>query len=100
MKNVLIVFIFSISAQAFASVPNKVTEAAEALTLSSVKTVITKVTNTEGNPCIPEGDSYDVELQVKQANYDREKRKKVYKWETVKVINVSTDGSVMEVCAE
>ncbi len=54
----------------------------------------------EGNPCLPEGKSYQIELQVKQASYDHEKNKIVYSWETVKTIGVDNDGNMMEVCAE
>jgi hypothetical protein len=75
-------------------------KAAKELQLSSVKTVTTKITNTDGNPCIPEGTSYNVDLKIKQASFNYETNKTVYKWETVKTINVSKDGSVMEVCAE
>lgn len=100
MKNLIIIMATVLSTQSFATTPKAVVSAAKELQLSSVKTVTTRITNTDGNPCIPEGTSYNVDLKVKQANYNRETNKTVYKWETVKTINVSKDGSVMEVCGE
>ena len=77
-----------------------VQKAASKLKANDTRTIIKQVENTDGNPCMPEGKSYQVELQVKQASYNHEKNKVVYSWETVKVIGVDMDGRVMEVCAE
>lgn len=102
MKKLIILAIISISANAFAApaVPAAVTKAANSLKAQSVRTVIKKVNNREGNPCMPEGISYIVELQVKQASFNRITNKVVYKWETAKTINVEKNGLTSEVCAE
>lgn len=99
MKKIILLGLI-INSQAFAKTPKSVVLAAETLKSSSVKAVITKVSNTDGNPCMPEEDSYMVDLQVKQANFNRETMKTEYEWETVKTINVSNKGKIMEVCAE
>lgn len=77
-----------------------VERAAAEMKESDTRTVIKDVENKDGNPCLPEGKSYQVELQVKQAAYDRLNNRVVYSWETVKTINVDKLGSVSEVCAE
>ncbi|MGZ3797530.1 MAG: class I SAM-dependent methyltransferase [Pseudobdellovibrionaceae bacterium] len=65
-----------------------------------VRTITKEVENVDGNPCMPEGKSYQVELQVKLAAFDHEKNKVIYSWETVKTIGVDKTGRVIEVCAE
>lgn len=102
MKKILILATLAISANVLAApaVPAAVTKAANSLKAQSVRTVIKKIINREGNPCLPEGTSYNVELQVKQASFNRETSKVVYKWETAKTINVEKSGLTMEVCAE
>jgi hypothetical protein len=66
-----------------------------------IRTVITEIENKEeNNPCLPDGKSYQIELQVKQATWDPEAEKVVYSWETVKTINSDKSGKIMEVCAE
>ncbi len=66
-----------------------------------VRTVVREVENTDGNPCMPEGKSFQVDLQVKTAiAFDRDKMETVYEWVTAKTIGVDVDGSVMEICAE
>ena len=82
------------------STPKVVSEAATKMKNSDVKTVITKVNNTEGNPCLSQGISYDVELKVKKAVWNGITSKVEYSWDTIKHINVSDRGEVMEVCAE
>lgn len=77
-----------------------VSNAAAKMKLNDTRTVTKKINNTEGDPCFPEGISYNIELQVKKASFDRLKSKVVYAWETVKSINVSPSGEVSEVCAE
>ncbi len=68
---------------------------------SDVRTVVREVENTDGNPCMPEGKSFQVDMQVKTAlAFDMEKMETVYEWVTVKTIGVDLDGSVMEICAE
>ncbi len=68
---------------------------------SDVRTVVRDVENTDGNPCMPEGKSFQVDLQVKMAlAFNPEKSQIVYEWVTVKTIGVDLDGSVMEICAE
>ncbi|WP_413574572.1 hypothetical protein ACLVWU_10115 [Bdellovibrio sp. HCB290] len=100
MKNItMTVVALFVSVNAFAG-NLAVEKVADKMKANDTRTIITEVENTDGNPCQPEGKSYLVELQVKQAAFDREKRKVVYSWETVKTIGVDNDGRVMEVCAE
>lgn len=73
---------------------------AAAMKANDTRTIIKEVENTDGNPCMPAGKSYEVDLQVKQASYDYMNNEVVYSWETVKTIGVSQSGRIMEVCAE
>lgn len=98
-KTIMATVALFVSVNAFASF-SAVDRAAAKLKTNDTRTIIKQVENTDGNPCMPEGKSYQVELQVKQASYDRIKNKVVYSWETVKTIGVNKSGSVMEVCAE
>ena len=98
-KNVLIIVALLTSASAFAS-NLAVDKTAAKMKANDTRTVITEVENKDGNPCMPEGKSYQVELQVKQASYNPETNKMVYSWETAKTIGVDKNGKVMEVCAE
>lgn len=83
------------------SASDAVEKTAEKMRTEDVKTVITEVENTDHNPCLPEGKSHQIDLQVKKASaYDLEKNEVVYVWESVKTINVSADGTIMEVCSE
>jgi hypothetical protein len=83
-----------------AGIPAVVQKAATKMQLDDVRTIITAVKNEDGNPCMPEGTSYSAELQVKQAEFNGEKSSVEYKWETVKTINISGKGEVMEACNE
>lgn len=96
---VLIAATLGVSLSAMAANP-KVQKAAASLKANDTRTVTKIIENTDGNPCLPEGKSYQVDLQVKQAAFNPDRSKVVYKWETVKTINVDKDGNVMEVCAE
>ncbi|WP_413287719.1 hypothetical protein [Bdellovibrio sp. HCB337] len=101
MKKYLIALTtLALSTQAFARIPSVVAKVAAAAKISDTRTVVKEIENTEGNPCLPEGKSYIVDIQVKQAAFDYENSKVVYEWETVKSINVEKNGRVMEVCAE
>ena len=100
MKMILFFAALSLSASSFAATPAAVTKAANEHKAQSVRTVIKKVNNREGNPCMPEGIYYIVELQVKQASYNPMTSKVIYKWETAKTIHVEKDGLTSEVCAE
>jgi hypothetical protein len=82
------------------SAPKVVSDEAAKIKEKDVKTVTTQVNNSDGNPCLPEGLSYNVELKVKKATWNGIKSKTVYHWETVKEINVSLQGEVMEACGE
>jgi hypothetical protein len=75
-------------------------ELAEKMKSTDVRTKVTEVENKDENPCMPEGKSLQIELQVRQAYFDREKSKIVYKWETVKTVGVDQSGQTSEVCAE
>ncbi len=77
-----------------------VKKAAAKIKASDTRTVVTEVENTKGSPCLPEGKSFQVDLQVKRASFDREQMTTVYKWETVKTVGVDKVGRVTEVCAE
>lgn len=57
---------------------------------NNIKTEIRMVENTEGNPCMPEGRSYQVDLLVNVETT----------WAVAKTIGVSLDGKVMDFCAE
>ncbi|WP_413581758.1 hypothetical protein [Bdellovibrio sp. HCB288] len=78
----------------------KVEDIAKKLKNEDTRTIIKVVENNHGSPCLPEGKSYIVELQVKYADYDRLNNKMIYTWRTAKSINVDLYGSVMEVCGE
>lgn len=96
MKSVVLALIFVTSSVGFAA-PKAVEDAANRMKASDVRTVITEVT--EDSACVAKG-SYNVDLQVKVAlGYSRGNRP-IYKWQSVKIINVEKDGSVMEVCME
>jgi hypothetical protein len=67
---------------------------------NDTRTVVKVVTNDDGNPCAPEGESYIVEVQVKEAMWDGINSKVIYRWNTVKTVGVDKQGGKMEVCAE
>ncbi len=98
-KAILIAMTSLVGTCAFAGT-SPVEKAAAKLKDKDTRTVTTEVENTDGNPCMPEGKSYQVDLQVKKAYFNAMQMRTVYSWETVKTINVSKDGRVMEVCAE
>ncbi|WP_142695467.1 hypothetical protein [Bdellovibrio sp. NC01] len=87
------------TSQAFAHT-KKVEAAAAKIKEESTRTIIKTIDNVEGNPCLPEGKSYLVELQVRQAAYDRIHNKIVYSWETAKTVNVDKSGAISEACGE
>ena len=88
-------------AQVAAKTPNAVAKAASEMQSKDVRTVVREVENTDGNPCMPEGKSYQVDLEVKMAQgYDHDKNEIIYSWDVVKTIGVDNEGRVMEVCAE
>ena len=97
MKSLFLITLF-VSLKVSASIPELILAKAEELKQTEIKSVITEVTNTDGNPCLPAGTSYNVDLMVKQAI--REDMDVVHKWETVKSVNVSKTGEVMEICFE
>jgi len=99
----MIVSLISLNTMAMASVTSKskvAQKAAAEMKAKDTRTIIRDVTNTDGNPCMPEGKSYQVDLQVKQASFNHETNDVDYTWETVKTIGVDKAGHVMEVCAE
>lgn len=107
-RTTMTIFMLIFSATAFAgnttvekAVLNfKVKKAALNLKVNDTRTIVKEVENTDGNPCMFEGKSHQIELQVKQVSYDRIKNEAIYSWETVKTIVVDKAGEVMEVCAE
>ncbi|WP_413574710.1 hypothetical protein ACLVWU_10815 [Bdellovibrio sp. HCB290] len=99
MKSIVtLAAVLTMTTSAFAA-GSKVEDIAKKLKNEDTRTVI-KVVESNGYPCLPEGKSYIVDLQVKQAAYDRLNNVMIYNWVTVKTIGVSLDGSVMEVCGE
>ncbi|MGE3974112.1 MAG: hypothetical protein AB7F59_06255 [Bdellovibrionales bacterium] len=90
-------FSFATSAQ---PTPNVVNRVAQNLKSQDTRTVIKAIENKEGSPCIPEGRSYQIDLQVKQATWNPLESKVIYNWVTVKTINSDPSGRVSEVCAE
>jgi hypothetical protein len=83
-----------------AEIPEIVKAQAALMQQQDVRTVIKAVQNTDGNPCMEEGESYEVTLQYRTRFWDPIKSKVRSKWETAKSVNVSKTGDVMEVCAE
>ena len=98
MKKLFIVLLISTSA--LAGTPSKVLKAAKEMKTGDVRTVVTQVENTDGNPCMPAGKSYNIDMQVKMAAFDQQTHDVVYHWETVKTINSTADGLISEVCGE
>lgn len=99
MKKTILLLVGLVSLNSFAG-NLAVEKAAAKMKSGDTRTIIKEVENTDGNPCMPEGKSFQVELQVKQASFDHEKMKVVYTWETAKTIGVDKAGRIMEVCAE
>lgn len=98
MKNITMTVILVLSSVSAFAGNLAVEKVATKMKANDTRTIVKEVENTDGNPCMPEGKSYQVDLQVKQAAYDHMKNKVVYSWETVKTIVVDKSGSVMEVC--
>lgn len=99
MKTTILLLVGLVSLNSFAG-NLAVEKAAAKMKSADTRTIIKEVENTDGNPCMPEGKSFQVDLQVKQARFDYEKMKVVYTWETAKTIGVDKAGRIMEVCAE
>lgn len=101
MKKYMIGFLgLILSTQTLAHVPSAIAKIAANKKITDTRSIVKEVENTDGNPCMPEGKSYVVEIQVKQAAFNYETSKVVYSWETVKTIGVDKHGNEMEVCAE
>lgn len=96
--------LLSASAQALTKKPTPMQfaeYAAAAMINGDVRTIIREVENTDDNPCMPKGKSFQVDLEVKKAFFNREKLEMEYEWQVVKTIGVDgQDGSIIEVCAE
>ena len=99
MKKYIFVLVSFASLNLFAS-NLAVEKVAAEMKSNDVRTITKEIQNTDGNPCQFEGKSFQVELQVKQADFDHLKMKTVYTWQTVKTINVDKEGHSIEVCAE
>ncbi|MBO9667903.1 MAG: hypothetical protein J7501_13960 [Bdellovibrio sp.] len=100
MKSVIaFIAVLGATTSAFAARPT-IEQIAKKIKDHDTRTIVKVVENNGGEPCLPEGKSYSVELQVKHAAYDRINEKVVYSWITEKTVSVSLDGSVMEVCGE
>ncbi len=100
MNHVLMILTAALFSFTASAAPLPVLQAAKMVKQESVRTLIKEVENTDGNPCMPEGKSYTIDLQVKEAQYDRNKGEIVYDWKTVKSVVSDANGEVMEVCAE
>ena len=103
MKNTIlasIVMFVSITASA-AQIPSKVQKVAADIKDKEVRTVIAAVDNGDGkNPCLSEGVSYLVDVQVKKAYWNGLEQKVEYKWESTKTVAVEANGQKVEVCGE
>lgn len=99
-KTILTLVVTLASMKASAMTPAIIKKIAANIKVTDTRTIVKTVMNTDGNPCMPEGTSYIVEVQVKQAAYNYDIRDVVYSWETVKSVGVDKDGRVTEVCAE
>lgn len=101
MKKLMGLMVVAAWTSAGHAAPAVVEDVAERLKLQDVKKVITEVYNTDGNPCLPEGLSYQMEIQVKTVvGYEPDLEEIIYKWQTVKMVNIDKDGNVMEICRE
>ncbi len=100
MKSVLaLIAILGMTSTTFAAGVS-IEQIAKQIKEANTRSVVKVVTNQDGNPCMPEGESYIVEIQVKQAHWDGINSKVVYEWVTEKSVSVDKNGSQMEVCAE
>lgn len=103
MKNTILaslVIFASLSASA-AHIPAKVQKAAAEIKANDVRTVITTVDNKDGeNPCLSEGISYIIDVQVKHAYWNGLENKVEYRWESAKTVVSEANGQTGEVCAE
>lgn len=101
MKNTMIGLLVTFaSVTASAHIPSSVQKIAGEIKANDTRTIVKEVTNTDGNPCMPEGKSYVVEIQVKQASYNYDKNDIDYSWQTVKTVGIDKQGRKSEVCAE
>lgn len=99
-KIALIVLAIALPLAGFAAGTKAAKQTAAEFLAESTRTKITAVYNKDGNPCMDEGKSYKVEIQVRKGFWNGVKQKVVYTWETVNEVLVSKDGSLMEVCGE
>ncbi|QLY23987.1 hypothetical protein [Bdellovibrio sp. KM01] len=101
MKSVIaLIAILGVTSTTFAAGVS-IEKIAKEIKENDTRTVIKVVTNNQDqNPCLPDGESYIVEIQVKKAGWDPINTKIVYKWTTEKTISVDKEGRKMEVCAE
>jgi len=100
MKVIIVSALLLVSSAQADQVPSTVLKVAKLLKTRDTRTVVSEVYNNDGNPCLPEGKSYNIELQVKQGSFDPLQSKIVYNWETVKTVNSDLTGKIMDVCAE
>jgi len=97
MKNFILIALF-VSFNVSAAIPEIVLAKAEELKQTQIRNEITAVENTDGNPCLPEGTSYNVETLIQKSSIHG--GEVVSKWESVKSVNISATGEVMEICME
>jgi hypothetical protein len=108
MKSVILSLMLLFSVSSFARVqeapaPQAVQDARAKLVSEEVRTTMHSIMNTDGNPCLSPGKSWQVEVQVKKDERALDKKGDltvVSKWETVRTVVIDKDGGVMEECLE
>jgi len=83
------------------AVPAAVVQSLTKLASDTIRLELKAVKGEVGDPCMPAGKSYNVEIQVRnQVLGDIGDQGAQYVWETVKTLNIDKDGRVMELCQE
>lgn len=102
MKKVILILATLMSTTAFAHRIDA-ERIAKLMKSEGVQTIITEENYIDdGTPCGPVGKNFKIELQVKKAKYDSEKKDVVYHWETVRTTFVDQEGHYFDadVCGE
>jgi hypothetical protein len=65
---------------------------------NDIQTVVVEDENPNG-PCLPDGASYMVNLQYRQIYWDNILERNVYRWITIKTVNVNRKtGEIIQIC--
>lgn len=108
MKKIIFTVAVLFSVSIFARVPEApapkaVQNARKQLLKDDVRTTMKSIMNTDGNPCLSEGKSWEVEVQVRKTVRALDANENLTtkdEWETIKTVVIDRDGGVMEVCLE